>query len=126
MIRFQKKLIELEDAAIISGNQSEYHIISSVSEQAKQPRKGMSSEFKQQLKIQMHAREVSSFGSWSRYLKFVTAVQSAVYSESDSSLDDAIKDGKKKIRSLKKIPVGSERHPRNYFQTASLPKTVSG
>jgi hypothetical protein len=51
LIRFQKKLIELEDAAIISGNQSEYHIISSVSEQAKQLRKGMGSEFKQQLKI---------------------------------------------------------------------------
>ena len=100
LIRFRKKLIELEDAAIISRNQSEYHITSSVSEQVKQPRKGMRSEFKQQLKTQMHSREVRSFDSWSRYLKFVTAVQRAVHSESDSSLDDAIKDGKKKIRSL--------------------------
>ena len=33
LIRFQKKLIELEDAAVISGTQSNYHIISSVTEQ---------------------------------------------------------------------------------------------
>ena len=130
MIRFQKKLIELEDAAIISGNQSEYHIISSVSEQVKQSRKGMSGEFKQQLRIQMHAREVSSFGSWSQYLKFVTAVQRAVHSESDSSLDDAVKDAKnpgprRRFGPSPSQPV-SERHPRIYFQTASSPRTVSG
>jgi len=121
LIRFQKKLIELEDAAIISGNQSEYHIISSVSEQVKQSRKGMSGEFKQQLKIQMHAREVSSFDSWSRYLKFVTAVQRAVYSESDSSLDDAVKDVKKKVRSLA-IPTGERKTPKDLFPNSLLTK----
>ena len=82
----------------------------------------MSSEFKQQLKIQMHAREVSSFDSWSRYLKFVTAVQRAVHSESDSSLDDAIKDGKKKIRSLKNIPVGERKTPKDLFPNSLLTK----
>ena len=56
LIRFQKKLIELEGAAVISGTQSNYHIINSVTEQAKQSTKGMDSEFKQQLKVQMHAR----------------------------------------------------------------------
>jgi len=121
LIRFQKKLIELEDAAIISGNQSEYHIISSVSEQVKQSRKGMSGEFKQQLKIQMHAREVSSFDSWSRYLKFVTAVQRAVYSESDSSLDDAVKDVKKKVRSLA-ITTGERKTPKDLFPNSLLTK----
>ena len=121
LIRFQKKLIELEDAAIISGNQSEYHIISSVSEQVKQSRKGMSGEFKQQLKIQMHAREVSSFGSWSRYLKFATAVQRAVHSESDSSLDDAVKDVKKKVRSLT-IPTGERKTPKDLFPNSLLTK----
>jgi len=82
----------------------------------------MSSEFKQQLKIQMHAREVSSFDSWSRYLKFVTAVQRAVHSESDSSLDGAIKDGKKKIRSLKNIPVGERKTPKDLFPNSLLTK----
>ena len=118
MIRFQKKLIELEDAAIISGNQSEYHIISSVSEQVKQSKKGMGSEFKQQLKIQMHAREVSSFSSWSQYLKFVTSVQRAVHSESDSSQDDA---SMKKVRSLK-IPVGERKTPKDLFPNSLLTK----
>ena len=121
MIRFQKKLIELEDAAIISGNQSEYHIISSVSEQVKQSRKGMSGEFKQHLKIQMHAREVSGFDSWSRYLKFVTAVQRAVHSESDSSLDDAVKDAKKKVRSLA-ITTGERKTPKDLFPNSLLTK----
>jgi len=120
LIRFQKKLIELEDAAIISGNQSEYHIISSVSEQVKQSKKGMSSEFKQQLKIQMHAREVSSFGSWSQYLKFVTSVQRAVHSESDSSQDDAR--SSRKVRSLLKIPVGERKTPKDLFPNSLLTK----
>ena len=82
----------------------------------------MSSEFKQQLKIQMRAREVSSFDSWSRYLKFVTAGQRAVHSESDSSLDDAVKDGKKKIRSLKNIPVGERKTPKDLFPNSLLTK----
>ena len=43
LIRFQKKLIELEDAAAISGTQSNYHIISSATEQAKQSTKGSES-----------------------------------------------------------------------------------
>ena len=73
----------------------------------------MSSEFKQQLKIQMRAREVSSFDSWARYLTFVTAVQRVVHSDSDSSSDDAIKDGKKKLRSLKNIPVGERKTPKD-------------
>ena len=80
----------------------------------------MSGEFKQQLKIQMRAREVSSFDSWSRYLKFVTAVQRAVHSESDSSLDGAIKDGKKKFRSLKNIPVGKRKTPMDPFPNSLL------
>ena len=75
----------------------------------------MSSEFKQQLKTQMHAREVSSFDSWSRYLMFVTAVQRAVHSESGSSLDDAIKDGKKKIRSLLKKSGRRAKDTRGYI-----------
>ena len=127
LIRFQKKLVELEDAATISKNQSEYHIIGSVTEQVKQSRKGMDSEFKQRLKIQMRAREVNSFDSWARYLKlFVTAVQRAVHSDGDSPSDDINKDGKKKRRSLKTSQSDSERHLRICSQTASSPKTVSG
>ena len=80
LVRFQKKLIELEDAAVISKTQSDYHIISSVTEQVKQATKGMDSEFKQQLKIQMHARQVTRFNSWPEYLEFVTSVQRAVQS----------------------------------------------
>ena len=49
----------------------------------------MSSEFKQQLKIQMHARQVVSFDSWAQYLKFVTSVQRAVQPDGDSSSDIA-------------------------------------
>ena len=64
IIRFQRKLIQLDDAATISGTQSEHHIISSVTEQVKQSKKGLLSEFKQQLKIQMHARQIESFSSW--------------------------------------------------------------
>ena len=83
----------------------------------------MSSEFKQQLKIQMRAREVSSFDSWSRYFNSATAVQRAVHSESDSSLDGAIKDGKKKIRSLiKNIPVGERKTPKDRFPNSPLIK----
>ena len=83
----------------------------------------MSSEFKQQLRSQMHAREVSSFGSWwSRYLKFVTAVQRAVHSGGDSSSDVAAKDGKKKLRSLKHIPVGEQKKPKDMFPTSLLTK----
>ena len=85
----------------------------------------MCSEFKQQLKIQMHAREVSSFDSWARYL-FFTSVQRAVHSDGDSSSDDANKDGKRKLRSLKISQTESEIHLRICFQTASSPKTVSG
>ena len=51
LIRFQKKLIELEDAAVISATQSNDQIISSVTEQVKQSTKGMDSEFKQQPKV---------------------------------------------------------------------------
>jgi len=40
LIRFQKKLIELEDAAIISGTQSNYHIISSVTNRSSSQLKG--------------------------------------------------------------------------------------
>ena len=36
LIRFQRKLIQLDDAATISGTQPEHHIISSVTEQVKQ------------------------------------------------------------------------------------------
>ena len=81
----------------------------------------MSGEFKQQLKIQMHAREVSGFDSWSRYLKFATAVQRAVHSESDSSLDDAVKDAKKKVRSLA-ITTGERKTPKDLFPNSLLTK----
>ena len=94
-------LIELEDAAVISKPQSDYHIISSVTEQVnKQATKGMDSGFKQQLKIQMHARQVTRFDSWSQYLEFVTSVQRAVQSDDDSSSNDGGKDvtSKKKVR----------------------------
>ena len=127
LIRFQKKLIELEDAAVISGTQSNYHIISSVAEQVKQSTKGMNSEFKQQLKVQMHARQVVGFGSWAQYLKFVTSVQRAVHSDTDASSDDGNKDviSRRRFGPSPSQPA-SERHPRIYFQTASSPKTVSG
>ena len=82
----------------------------------------MSTEFKRELIIQMHAREVSSFESWSRYLKFVTAVQRAVHSDGDSSSDDAIKDSKKKIRSLNNIPVGERKAPKDLFPNSPLTK----
>ena len=82
----------------------------------------MSSEFKQQLEIQMHAREVSSFDSWSRYLKFVTAVQRAVHSDGDSSSDGTTNDGKKKIRSLKNMSVGERKTPKDIFPNNLLTK----
>ena len=81
----------------------------------------MSGEFKQQLKIQMHAREVSGFDSWSRYLKFATAVQRAVHSESDSSLDVAVKDAKKKVRSLA-VATGERKTPEDLFPNSLLTK----
>ena len=68
------------------------------------------------------AREVSSFDSWSRYLELVTAVQRAVHSDGDSSSDDAIKDGKKKIRSLNNIPVGERKTPKDLFPNSLLTK----
>ena len=81
----------------------------------------MRSEFKRQLKIQMHAREISSFDR-SRYLKFVTAVQRAVHSDGNSSSDGAIKYGKKKIRPLKNIPVGERKTPEDLFPNSFLAK----
>ena len=124
LIRFQKKLIELEDAAAISGTQSDYHIISSVTEQVKQSTKGMSSEFKQQLKVQMHARQVVSFNSWSEYLKFVTSVQRAVESDDDSSSNDGGKDAtskKKQFRSL--VTTGGQKTPKDLFPDSPLTST---
>jgi hypothetical protein len=118
-------LIELEDAAAISGTQSNYHIISSVTEQVKQSTKGMSSEFKQQLKVQMHARQVVSFSSWSEYLKFVTSVQRAVESDDDSSSNDEVKDektsSKKKFRSL--VTTGGRKTPKDLFPDSPLTST---
>jgi len=124
LIRFQKKLIELEDAAVISGTQSNYHIISSVTEQAKQSTKGMNSEFKQQLKVQMHARQVVGFDSWAQYLKFVTSVQRAVNSDSDASSDDGNKEviSKKKIRSLV-TTTGGRKTPKDLFPDSPLTST---
>ena len=124
LIRFKKKLIELEDAAAISGTQSNYHIISSVTEQVKQSTKGMSSEFKQQLKVQMHARQVVSFDTWSQYLKFVTAVQRAVQSDDDSSSNDEAKEvtsSKKKFRSL--VATGGRKTPKDLFPDSPLTST---
>ena len=123
LIRFQKKLIELEDAAVILGTQSNYHIISSVTEQVKQSTKGMDSEFKQQLKVQMHARQVTSFGSWSQYLKFVTSVQRAVESDDGSSSNEADKavTSKKKVRSL--VTTGGRRTPKDLFPDSPLTST---
>ena len=123
LIRFQKKLIELEDAAVISGTQSNYHIISSVNEQVKQSTKGMSSEFKQQFKVQMHARQVVGFDSWAQYLKFVTSVQRAVHSDTDASSDEGNKDviSKKKIRSLV-TTTGERKTPKDLFPNSLLTK----
>ena len=127
LIRFQKKPIELEDAAVISKTQSDYHTISSVTEHAKQATKGMDSGFRQQLKIQMHARQVTRFDSWSQYLEFVTSVQRAVQSDDGSSSNDGGKDAtsKKKVRSL--VTTGGRRTPKGrYFQTAFSPAPASG
>ena len=123
LIRFQKKLIELEDAAVIPGTQSNYHIISSVNEQVKQSTKGMSSEFKQQFKVQMHARQVVGFGSWAQYLKFVTSVQRAVHSDTDASSDEGNKDviSKKKVRSLV-TTTGERKTPKDLFPNSLLTK----
>ena len=123
LIRFQKKLIELEDAAVISKTQADYHIISSVTEQVKQATKGMDSEFKQQLKIQMHARQVTRFNSWPEYLEFVTSVQRAVQSDDDQSSNDGGKDvtSKKKVRSL--VITGGRRLPKDVFPDSLLTST---
>ena len=88
LIRFQKKLIQLEDAAVISGTESEHSIIHSITEQVKQSKKGMASDFKQHLKIQMHAKGKTSFTDFDDYLKFVTSLQRAVYSDDEASTDD--------------------------------------
>ena len=90
-------------------------------EQVKQSTKGMNSEFKQQLKVQMHARQVVSFDSWAQYLKFVTSVQRAVQSDGDSSSDDGGKDAtsKKKIRSLV-TTTGGRKTPKDLFPDSPL------
>ena len=84
----------------------------------------MNSEFKQQLKVQMHARQVVSFGSWAKYLKFVTSVQRAVHSDSDTSSDDEKKDviSKKKIRSLV-TTTGGRKTPQDLFPDSPLTST---
>ena len=121
LIRFRKKLVQFEDAAIISGTQSDYHIIGSVTEQVKQATKGMSSEFKSQLKMAMHARQVVSFDSWAKYLEFVTSAQRAVQLDDDSSSDTGGKDvaTKKKVRSLV-TTTGGRKTPKELFPTSSL------
>ena len=83
----------------------------------------MSSEFKQQLKVQMHARQVVGFGSWAKYLKFVTSVQRAVHSDTDASSDEGNKDviSKKKIRSLV-ITTGERKTPKDLFPNSLLTK----
>ena len=129
LIRFQKKLIELEDAAAISGTQSNYHIISSVPEQAKQSTKGMSSEFKQQLKVQMHARQVVSFDTWSQYLKFVTSVQRAVQSDDGSSTHHRTMEAKMPPPRRSFVLLSQQaggKHPRICFQTALSPAPANG
>ena len=121
LIRFWKKRIQLEDAAIISRTHSEYHIIGPVTEQAKQTMKGMSSEFKSQLKTAMYARQVVRFDSWAKYLEFVTTVQQTVESDDGSSSDGGGKDGitKKKVRSLV-TTTGGRKTPKELFPTSSL------
>ena len=123
LIRFQKKLVELEDAAVISKTQSNYHITSSVTEQVKQSTKGTDSGFKQQLKIQMHARQVTGFDSWSQYLEFVTSVQRAVQSDDGSSSNDGGKDAtsKKKVWSL--VTTGGRKTPQALFPDSPLTST---
>ena len=85
----------------------------------------MSSEFKQQLKVQMHARQVVSFNSWSEYLKFVTSVQRAVEPDDDSSSNDEVKDektsSKKKFRSL--VATGGRKTPKDLFPDSPLTST---
>ena len=84
----------------------------------------MNSEFKQQLKVQMHARQVVSFDSWAQYLKFVTSVQRAVQSDGDSSSDDGGKDvtSKKKVRSLI-TTTGGRKTPKDLFPDSPLTST---
>ena len=84
----------------------------------------MSSEFKQQLKVQMHARQVVSFDTWSQYLKFVTSIQRAVQSDDDSSSNDEVKDektsSKKKFRYLGD---GRRKTPKDLFPDSPLTST---
>ena len=63
----------------------DYHTIGSVTEQVKQAMKGMSSEFKSQLKSAMRARQMVRFDSWAKYLAFVTTVQQTVQLDDSSS-----------------------------------------
>ena len=85
----------------------------------------MSSEFKQQLKIQMHARQVVSFDTWSQCLKFVTSVQRVVQSDDDSSC--ASNDGKKDVTSKKKVrslvTTGGRKTPKDLFPDSPLTST---
>ena len=85
----------------------------------------MSSEFKQQLRVQMHARQVVSFVTWSQYLKFVTSVQRVEQSDDDSSC--ASNDGKKDVSSKKKVrslvTTGGRKTPKDLFPDSPLTST---
>ena len=84
----------------------------------------MDSEFKQQLKVQMHARQVVGFDSWAQYLKFVTSVQRAVNSDTDASSDDENKKviSKKAVRSLV-TTTGGRKTPKDLFPDSPLTST---
>ena len=89
----------------------------------------MNSEFKQQLKVQIHARQAVSFDSWAQYPKFVTSVQRAVQSDGDSSSDIGrwrYKDAtsKKKIRSLV-TTTGGRKTPKDLFPNSPSPAPVT-
>ena len=86
----------------------------------------MSSEFKQQLKIQMHAREASSSDSWSRYLKLLLQFRGPCSRTVAHHQTAQLKMIRRRSGLSKTFQSASERHPRIYFQTAPLPKTVSG
>ena len=84
----------------------------------------MSSEFKQQLKMAIYARQVVSFNSWAQYIEFFTSVQRAVQPDSDSSSDDGGKevDTKKKVRSLV-TTIGGRKTPKDLFPDSPLTST---
>ena len=84
----------------------------------------MNREFKQQLKVQMHARQAVSFDSWAQYLKFVTSVQRAVQSDGGSSSDGGGKAvaSKNKIRSLV-TTTGGRKSPEDLFPNSPLTST---